>query len=118
MIEGSFIEDEDVGQGGEDKVNDDAEEPGGGIRSVLVNWVECGKCADSPCDEKEGDKLPAPVVPGPLAHVCELAGSEREVFARGHILPGCRRECGGKFSNTRGDIRGICGQFGREKRCP
>ena len=34
MIEGSFIEDENVGQGGKDEVNDDAEEPGG---EVLVN---------------------------------------------------------------------------------
>ena len=34
MIEGRFIENEDVRQGGKDEVDDDAEKPDGGIRSA------------------------------------------------------------------------------------
>lgn len=33
MIEGSFIEHKDVGQGGEDEVKYESEEPGEGVRS-------------------------------------------------------------------------------------
>ena len=68
---------------------------------------------DAPCDEEEGDELPAPVVPQPLAHVCVLTRGEGKVIARGGIVPGSWRERGGKFAKARGRIGSICGLFGR-----
>ncbi len=73
---------------------------------------------DAPCDEEQGDELPAPVVPQPLAHVCILARGKGKVIARGHVLPGRRRECGGNLADARGGTGGICGILGGEKGRP
>lgn len=43
MIEGSFIEDKDVRQGGEDEVEDESEEPAAGVRSVPTR-AGCSAC--------------------------------------------------------------------------
>lgn len=84
MVEGSFVENKNVGKCREHVINYDAKEPG---------------------DQIQAEKLSSPIVPSQLTHIGSLCRRERDELTRGFVFPIRRGVCGGHLAQTGGGIR-------------
>jgi hypothetical protein len=110
VVEGGFVEDEDVREGCDEVVDDDAEEPGRACQ-LCSGTVRTGERI--PSDQVERHQLPSPVIASPAALICDRIRRDAEVVGGRLVIPLRRRvrRAGGNLLHTRE------GAIGREPGC-